>query len=453
VVLADQRYDTLFGAKSPAHYLNGTLVPQGTLLSDYHATAHGPLADGVALLAGQGPTPELQSGCPVYADVTPGTVDTTTGQAKGHGCVYPVKVTTLTDQLTANLYSWKAYIGGEGATPPPATAPPPPPASPPTVPPTIPPPTSTTTTTTPSTTTTTPTTTSTTTTTTTSSSTTASSSTSTSTGSTPGTSTSTTTTSTSTSTSTSSSAPNDPTGGLRAADTTTSTSCRHPATGAQDPTATAASTADGYVTRRNPFVYFQSIVDASTCATDDVGLDQLATDLQSGKVPTFSWVAPDLCSAGAAGACAPGAVATGPAAADAFLKTWIPKIEATAAYKKDGMIVIVSDEAPPSGQGADSSACCGKLDYPNSTNAGGAAKPGPGGGLTGALVISGNAAHGVVDPSAYDHFTLLRTIEDIFNLPYLGYATQRKDFGSTVFPSESGGSGAVTTSAHHPGLW
>ena len=112
------------------------------------------------------------------------------------------------------------------------------------------------------------------------------------------------------------------------------------------------------------------------------------------------------------------------------------------------MIIILSDEAPASGPGADSSACCGKLSYVNTTNPGGTAKPGPGGGRTGALVLSTYAGRGVTDATPVDHFTLLHTLDDIFNVPYLGYALQRKDFDSVVFPSESGGSGAVSTRVH-----
>ena len=140
--------------------------------------------------------------------------------------------------------------------------------------------------------------------------------------------------------------------------------------------------------------------------------------------------------------------ATDPNPVDAFLQQWVPKIQATAAYKKDGMIVILADEAPASGAGADSSACCGKLSYVNTTNPGGPARPGPGGGRTGALVLSTYAGRGVTDATPVDHFALLHTLDDIFNVPYLGFALQRKDFDSVVFPSESGGSGAVSTRVH-----
>jgi hypothetical protein len=335
VVLADQSFASLYGPASPAHFLTGTLVPEGTLLSSYYAVAHGGLADGVALISGQGPTPQLQSGCATYAPVAPGTVNQSTGLADGKGCVFGPKVTTLPDQLAANSLTWRAYIAGQGA-------------------------------------------------------------------------------------------PGD-----------TQASCRHPVSGAADPTAASELPSDGYLTRRNPFVYFASLTKQPGCSRNDVGLSQLGPDLAGTAIPAFSWIAPDLCTAGANGGCPAGATATGPAAADAFLSTWIPQIEATSAYKKDGMIVILADQAPATGDNADSSACCGKLDYANTSNPGGSAQPGPGGGRVGALVLSPFAARGKTDTTPADHFTLLRTLEDIFNLPYLGYAAERHPFGKTVFPSEA----------------
>jgi hypothetical protein len=342
VVLADQSFDALFSAPSQTPYLTGALIPQGTLLSDYHAIAHGAGADGVALVSGQGPNPDLQAGCPTYGDLAPGHVDAATGQANGHGCVFPATVSTVADQLAANHLTWRAYVAGEGA---PGDAP---------------------------------------------------------------------------------------------------ASCRHPALGTPDPSA-AAIPADGYITRRNPFVLFHSVVDQQNCSTNDVGLDQLGADLAAADPPNLSYVAPSLCDAGAAGACAAGAPATGAAAADAFLQKWIPQIQATAAYKSGGLVVVLSDQAPATGEGADATACCKKVDYPNSDDPGGDATPGPGGGRTGALVLSPFAAKGVTDRTPSDHFTLLRTIEEIFNLPSLGYASLREPFGSTVFPSETGGNETVTS--------
>ena len=223
------------------------------------------------------------------------------------------------------------------------------------------------------------------------------------------------------------------------------TTCRHPALGAADPTASTSTPSDGYVTRRNPFVYFDTLTAQPACSNDDVGLSQLSVDLYTGHIPNFSWVAPDLCAAGADGACPAGDTVTGAAAADQFLSTYIPQIEASAAYQKDGMIVILSDQAPASGPNADSSACCGRIDYANTSNPGGAAQPGAGGGRTGALVISPFAAKGATDSTPSDHYTLLSTLDAVFNLEALGYAAKRQPFGQTVFPTESGGSDSTST--------
>jgi hypothetical protein len=176
-----------------------------------------------------------------------------------------------------------------------------------------------------------------------------------------------------------------------------------------------------------------------------VGISRLGPDLAAGHIPSLSWIAPDLCTAGITDACPATDAVTGAAAADAFLQKWIPQIEATNAYKKNGMIVIVSDQSPAAGPTSDSSACCARIHYLNTANAGASAHPGPGGGLVGALVISPFAGKGVTDTTPSDHFTLLRTLEDIFKCKPLGYATKRQPFDQTVFPSESGGGGTVTT--------
>jgi hypothetical protein len=416
VVLSGESYAALYGPKSKAHYLDSSLLPTGTLLTNYYAVAHGALADDVALLSGQGPTPQLQANCPEYETLEPGTIDSFTGQARGQGCVFPATVSTLAGQFAANGLTWRAYIGGQ-TTPsadqvPPVVAP-----------------TTTTATTTAATTTTAapraaPTAAPMSTTTAAPTSTTTVPAPTTTTVPTAGTTTATTPTTTAPTPGTTTATPASP---LPPAGT-----CTHPQLGASDPSAGTADRTDGYATWRNPFMYFHSVVDSTSCATSDVGLDQLATDLAANQAPNFSWIAPGPCSAGVAGACPAGAP-SGAAAADAFLSAWIPKIEATTAYQHDGMIVIVSDQAPASGPGADSTACCGTIHYPNTRNAGGEARPGDGGGLTGALVLSPFAAKGATDPTPYDHFTLLRTIEDLFNFPYLGYAEVRKDFGVKVF--------------------
>ncbi len=59
IVLGDQGYDQTFGPKSTDTYLSKTLPGQGEVLSNYYAVTQGDLANEVALVSGQGPTPEI----------------------------------------------------------------------------------------------------------------------------------------------------------------------------------------------------------------------------------------------------------------------------------------------------------------------------------------------------------------------------------------------------------
>ena len=119
IVLADQGFNEAFGPNSPAPYLAKTLRGQGELLSNYYAVAQGELANEVALISGQGPTPQTAANCPDYTEISPGTVGAE-GQVTGSGCVYPAATLTLPGQLAAAGKTWKAYVegianGGAGA--------------------------------------------------------------------------------------------------------------------------------------------------------------------------------------------------------------------------------------------------------------------------------------------------------------------------------------------------
>jgi phosphatidylinositol-3-phosphatase len=207
------------------------------------------------------------------------------------------------------------------------------------------------------------------------------------------------------------------------------TTCRHPALNTQDDTQQAEPN-DKYATRHNPFVYFHSIIDRSTCADNDVPLDRMPYDLQ--KVSTtanYSFITPDLCNDGHDEPCVDGNVG-GMAQANEFLKQWVPVITSSPAYKKDGMLVISFDEA----EGSDTSSCCGQPIGPNTPNNGGPA-PGNGGGRIGAVVLSRFVKPGTVSNVPYNHYAFLRTSEDLFGLDHLAYAAQDGlvPFGADVF--------------------
>jgi hypothetical protein len=178
--------------------------------------------------------------------------------------------------------------------------------------------------------------------------------------------------------------------------------CVHPDPG--EPS--TAAQLGGYAASQNPFTYFHSLLDLGDCGENDVPLEQLSKDLaKAEKTPSYSFVAPTPCEAGATAQCTPGAV-EGAAAADAFLSTWVPKILASPAYKVDGALVIAFSAVNPA-------------------NSGGPAPTGEGL-RTGALVISPFARPGGTDSAAYDTYSLLRSSEDLLGLEPLGLAAGAK---------------------------
>jgi hypothetical protein len=209
------------------------------------------------------------------------------------------------------------------------------------------------------------------------------------------------------------------------------TPCRHPALNARDDTQTARAN-DQYAARHNPFVYFHSIIDRPICNTNVLDLNALPTDLAAGA-PNYSFITPDLCSDGHDEPCVdkrPGGLVS----ANDFLKTWIPRIAGSSAYADGGLIIVAFDE---SGSGAED--CCGEPMGPNTPNNGGITQ-GNGGGRTGAVLISPYIRAGSVNDTPYNHYSLLRSTEDIFGLSHLGYAanTGLKPFAEDVFNNPSG---------------
>jgi phosphatidylinositol-3-phosphatase len=111
IMLSDEPYAAAFGPESAAPYLARTLERQGELFVRYYAVAHEQLANGIALLSGQGPTRATAMNCPTYAAVTPAS-SAAEGQFLGEGCVYPQTTPTLLGQLEVKRLSWRAYVQG-----------------------------------------------------------------------------------------------------------------------------------------------------------------------------------------------------------------------------------------------------------------------------------------------------------------------------------------------------
>jgi hypothetical protein len=221
--------------------------------------------------------------------------------------------------------------------------------------------------------------------------------------------------------------------------------CGHPAVNGVDGTQ-KAEVGDGYATRHDPFVYFHSVIDqAAYCDGHVVALGTptgampaaalkgetgLATDLlHSSRTPSLSFVTPNLCEDGHDFPCTNqtgGASALGDI--DAFLETWIPKIEGSNAYRSGGLIEVVFDESD--GPESDSSACCEETPGPGSPLPG---ITGPGGGRVGAVLISPRIAPGTIVTSDYNHYSSLASWEQLFGLPALAGAAGVPRFGADVF--------------------
>lgn len=215
--------------------------------------------------------------------------------------------------------------------------------------------------------------------------------------------------------------------------------CAHAQIGTVDATERAAPN-DQYAAKHNPFVYFHSIIDAPVCETNVVPITALTADLRSAATtPSYSFIAPNLCHDGHDSPCRDGEPG-GLVSADRFLAEWVPRIMRSPAYRDGGLIIITFDEA----QSGHKEACCNEPTGPNTPSPGAG---GPGGGRTGTVLLSPFIRPGTVSDVPYNHYSMLRSVEDIFGLPHLGYAGQKGlvPFGEDVYTAS--GSASPTSSS------
>ena len=207
------------------------------------------------------------------------------------------------------------------------------------------------------------------------------------------------------------------------------------APGTQDPTQVATAK-DQYAARHNPFPYFHSLVDSGACDEHVGSLDRLPGDLRgTATTPTFSWITPDLCSDGHDTNCVDGRPG-GLTSINDFLRIWVPRITSSPAFRKDGLLVITFDES----EANDAGSCCGAPSGPNTPAPG---ISGPGGGRVGAVLLSPYIEPGTRSDVAYDHYSALRSYEDLLGIRtggtdgkgHLGYAARAglRTFGADVF--------------------
>ena len=188
--------------------------------------------------------------------------------------------------------------------------------------------------------------------------------------------------------------------------------CSHPSvSGALDPYLV------GYATRHNPFMYYRDIigpdisVTTTRCVEHDVPLTQLGADLAHRDLPNYALIVPNTCN----DAHDRGANCALPTA-DAWLAANVPAILDSKDFAKHGALIITFDES----EGGDTRGCCA-----NSA----------GGKIFTSVISRAVAQPGAHTTTLYNHYSVLRTVEDIFGLDCLGRACDAttQPFGTDVW--------------------
>jgi phospholipase C len=144
-----------------------------------------------------------------------------------------------------------------------------------------------------------------------------------------------------------------------------------------------------YAKKHDPFLYFRDVTSQKSRRERIVPLNQLRTDLSSGKLPAFSLVVPNLCHD--MHDCS---VSTGDRWLGKFLQPLLASNQLSG-----GVVFVVFDEGSSSEGG---------------------------GGRVPALVLGPAVEQHSRATAASTHYGLLRTIEDAWGLPLLGRSAQAK---------------------------
>lgn len=145
-----------------------------------------------------------------------------------------------------------------------------------------------------------------------------------------------------------------------------------------------------YAVRHNPPPYYTSLAD---CATKDVPYTQLATDLRDGTLPAFSFVTPNLIDDMHDGTIAQG---------DTWLQNNLPAIFSSSAYQNGNVVLFLTwDE----GEGGTANDCA-----TNTTDVGC---------HVATIVVSPSTRPGTQSSTLFNHYSLLRSTEQLLGVPAL----------------------------------
>jgi phosphatidylinositol-3-phosphatase len=153
-----------------------------------------------------------------------------------------------------------------------------------------------------------------------------------------------------------------------------------------------------YASKHNPFLNFADVQTNPTELQKIVPDTQLAGDLQNGTVPSLSYIVPDQCHDmhGTTGCTSDAALF---ANADAYVSDTVGRIMQSSAWQQgNNAIVVTWDEDDFS---ATNLGCCDSN---------------PGGGHVATIVINNHGPQAIQDGTAYNHYSLLQTIQIAFHL-------------------------------------
>jgi acid phosphatase len=154
-----------------------------------------------------------------------------------------------------------------------------------------------------------------------------------------------------------------------------------------------------YVKRHNPFAYFSDVANSSL-KNNIVPFTQFASDVANGSLPEFSFIAPDICD---------DAHNCSLATADAWLKSKLAPLLASAAFQQNGLLVITFDES-----------------FTTDTA--------HGGGHIATIIVSPKAKRAFKSANLYQHQNVLRMVMEAVGMTtFPGAAATAWDMG-TFFP-------------------
>jgi hypothetical protein len=202
-----------------------------------------------------------------------------------------------------------------------------------------------------------------------------------------------------------------------------------------------------YASKHNPFVLFNDVRDNPARVAHIKPYTALAGDLNSPRAPRFVFITPDECNDMHGGV--NDTISGHPETpcpfnstnddandirlkhnADAFVKGAVTTIMSSRAWTRHSAIFIVADEGDFTGNavngGWDSPAgCCDSPVLPKGDPDISASWPGGvyGGALVPAVVVDPSGPRHFVSNTAYNHYSMLRTIEDAWGLPELVFTS------------------------------